>query len=188
MGIKKFDEFIINEAKSADCSEDILKFFEEKPHVNVDSEKWPNEKDAYSLHGLKTYFKGKFSNKDIDSALHKLLNAKGKSGLKVISFKNPLYKNDWVVLWYLDITEEKVEKLKEKYIDAFDKISQPEVERKQKSKEAAKKTVEEKARVRKEARVKSKGTEEKGVERKAGGTRRKTTSTPRKRTTTKKKS
>lgn len=86
--ILDFKSFSLNEAKKHDAAEDILKMLSKKPNVKLENDKWPDEKNIYSLSGIKKHFKGTYTPANIDDAIHMLKNDKK---VKSIMVKNLSY-------------------------------------------------------------------------------------------------
>jgi hypothetical protein len=105
--ILDFKTFSINEAKKHDAAEDILKMLAKKPSVKLENDKWPDEKNIYSMAGIKKHFKGTYTPANIDDALNLLKNDKK---VKTISVKNLNYKESYPYFFevgYEDAKEDK---------------------------------------------------------------------------------
>ena len=159
MDVLKFGDFIVEAKKDKSAIIDLLiKVLKEKPLIKIDSKTMPDEKDAYSLAGLKKYFRENgHTSQDVDDAFYYLHNDKeykkkydiGYFGVK--NQKSPLN----TIYHYIDISKDEANKLKEKIKEESIQKSKPEVEKKaarkkkavaEKAKEVAKKETAKKSR------------------------------------------
>ena len=141
MEVKKYFQFI-NEAKKDDAKEEILKMLEEKPTVKMSNDNWPTEKGLYSQSGFIRHLKDKYTNHQVLNALHDIKNDK-KIGLKHVMVKNYCY-NESYPYYYLDITAEEANKIKDSYEEKNEVINKDAIEKRKESKKAAAKKVAEK--------------------------------------------
>lgn len=155
--VLKFADFI-KEAKEAqeaketkkDKAVELLKKLLKSKTVVEMSEKWPEEKGAYSLAGIKRYFKDNgLTNNDAEQAVNKLQNEKGGE-LKSISVKNYHY-GDSHPYFYITLSKEDADMAKKKMEDWSKEGAKPEIEKK---KELAKKAEEAKKEKAAEAKAK----------------------------------
>lgn len=140
MDVLKFGDFI-TEAKKDKSGIIVLliKVLKEKPTIKLDSKNLPDEKDAYSLAGLKKYFRENgHTSQDVDDAFYYLNNNKEyKNKHKIESFgvKNQNSKLN-TVYYYLDLKKEDAEKLKNKIKEESIEKSKPAMEKKAARKKA----------------------------------------------------
>ena len=161
--ILKFNEFV-NESKASEKKDKntdiVISMLKDKPVVKIESETYPDQKDAYSLAGIKKYCKEKgVSSADVDAVINKLQNDK-ESDLKTIKIKNFHY-NEMNPHFYIGLTEDKVKKVKDDLEAESKEMSKPEIAKK----DAIKKKVEAIAKEKKEkkAPVAKKATAKKDV-------------------------
>ena len=109
MKILKCSEFLL-ESLQTDANDALLKMLKDKPLVKMDN--LPDEKDIYSIAGMKTYLKD-HKGSNIDLSLNKLQNEK-ELNLQVVRSYNPLWKKK-VPYWYINLSKEKAEKIAEDY-------------------------------------------------------------------------
>jgi len=166
MDIIKCSEFI-TEAKASskkDCIEDLLKMFDSKPLVKMDTT--PDEKGMYSLAGMKKHLLDKYKSSEVDNAWHDIQNNKEhKSSIGNVYVNISIWKEK-LPYWYMNLTKVEADKLVTKY----------EKDEKEKNSEKIKKTSAKLASVK--ASSKDKGVERKevgskGVERKEGAPEKK---------------
>lgn len=135
--ILKFIEFI-NEAKAKDKKviiDLLFKLLEDKPKVKLDSKSYPDEKDAYSLAGIKNYFKEHgLTSGDADDAFYYLEQDKErKSKVKHFGAKNFNYDQN-VPYNYIGLTDDQVEKLKSRIEAESKELAKPEIEKREANK------------------------------------------------------
>jgi hypothetical protein len=134
MEIQKCSDFI-NEARVSkdEVVSSLVDMLKEKP--NVQMSKLANERGIYSLAGMKAYL-SKYSPTSVGNALQDLQNDK-KSGLKTISVKVSVW-NQMTPYWYIGLTEDKANRLKEQYEEEEQAKNKVSVEKKTATKKAAK--------------------------------------------------
>lgn len=130
--VLKFVEFI-TEAKSKDKNalvELLLKLLQDKPLVKLTGGNFPDEKDAYSLSGVKKYFKDNgFTAQDADDAYYYLNQDKDKkSKVKTIRVKNSFY-NEVYPYDYMGLTSEEVLRVKNRLEGLSKENSKSEIEK-----------------------------------------------------------
>lgn len=113
MEIKKYSDFILNEARVAkdEVKEALIDMLKKKPKVEMTT--LPDEKGIYSLAGLKSHLGEKYNNTAIGNALIDLQNDK-KSGLGVVSAYISVWKKK-VPYWYIGLTEAEAKKIATQY-------------------------------------------------------------------------
>ena len=136
--VLKYVEFI-NEAKAKDKKAivDLLfKLLEEKPKVEMNSKTFPDEKDAYTLAGVKKYFRDHgFTSADGDDAFYYLAQDKERNS-KVKHFRAKNFHYDENCPYnYVGLTQAEVEKVKARIEKESSEMAKPEIEKR----EAAKK-------------------------------------------------
>ena len=141
MEVKKYFQFI-NEAKKDDAKEEILKMLEDKPTVKMSNDNWPTEKGIYSQAGMIRFLKDKYTNHQVLGGLHDIKNDK-KSGLKHVMVKNYYY-NESYPYYYIGLTEEEANKIKESYEEKNEVVNKDAIEKRKESKKANAKKVAEK--------------------------------------------
>jgi len=158
MDVLNFNNFIINEAKKdkSVAIDLLIKILKEKPSIKLDSKTMPDEKYAYSLAGLKKYFREKgLTSQDVDDAFYNINNDKeykSKYKLGYFGVKNQKSKLN-TVYHYIDLSKEEANKLKE----AINKESQEKIKPEIEKKVARKKSVEkEKEKVTKKRTIERK--------------------------------
>lgn len=137
--IKKFEDFVLESRKTKDKGSlvDLLvKLLSEKPEIKLKSPNYPTEKGAYSLAGMKSYFKsnGK-TNAECDEAFYQM----GKSKtLKVGDFaaKN-FYYDEGVPYFYMDLSKDDIQKIKDKYEKESENQAKPIVDKRKEQKKVA---------------------------------------------------
>lgn len=148
--ILNFDDFVNEAKKDKDESiELLLKFFKEKPSIKFDSKSFPDEKDIYTLAGVKKYFRDKgFTNKDADDAIYHVRNNKEykQHKIEIAYAKNYHYDKQQPYL-YMNLSKDQVDKAVEKLEAASKEMSKGEIEKREilKKKPAAKKATAKKA-------------------------------------------
>lgn len=135
--VLKFIEFI-NEAKAKDKKiiiDLLFKLLEDKPKIKLDSKTYPDEKDAYSLAGIKKYFKEHgLTSGDADDAFYYLEEDKeSKAKVKHFVAKNFNYSQN-VPYNYVGLTSTQVEKLKSKIEAESKELAKPEIEKREDNK------------------------------------------------------
>lgn len=130
--VLKFVEFI-TEAKSKDKNalvELLLKLLQDKPLVKLTGGNFPDEKDAYSLAGVKKYFKDNgFTAQDADDAYYYLNQDKEKkSKVKTLRVKNLFY-NEVYPYDYMDLTSNEVSVVKNRIENLSKESSKSEIEK-----------------------------------------------------------
>lgn len=130
--VLKFVEFI-TEAKSKDKNalvELLLKLLQDKPLVKLTGGNFPDEKDAYSLAGVKKYFKDNgFTAQDADDAYYYLNQDKEKkSKVKTLRAKNLFY-NEVYPYDYMDLTSNEVSVVKNRIENLSKESSKSEIEK-----------------------------------------------------------
>lgn len=113
--ILKYGDFI-TEAKAKDKGaivDLLIKLLEEKPKVTLSGKTFPDEKDAYTLAGIKKYFRDHgFTSEDADDAFYYLGQDKTKKDkVKHFRAKNFHYDENYPY-HYVDLTAAEVEKVK----------------------------------------------------------------------------
>jgi len=114
----------------------VIKLLEDKSQVKVGDTTY---KGIYSLAAIKQYFKNNnLTSQNADDALYALQSEKKLKNVKVKDFKT----NSNFPCYYMDLTQEEAEKLKEKLEADSEEKAQPEIEKraelKKKSVRAAK--------------------------------------------------
>jgi hypothetical protein len=144
--ILNFDDFINEAKKNKDESIDLLlKFFKEKPSIKFDSKTFPDEKDIYTLAGIKKYFvENGLEKGDVDSALYTIRNNKEykQHKIEIAYAKNYHYDKQQPYL-YMNLSKDQVDKAVEKLEAASKEMSKGEIEKREASKKkpaTAKKT------------------------------------------------
>ena len=131
MNVLKFNQFV-NEAKAdKNTSIDLLiKLLKEKPEIKMGNT-FPDEKGAYSIAGIKKYFKENgLSTEDADDILYRLHNEKEfKAKYKTSSFnaKNYYYDGNYPYR-YMDLTDEEVSKIKAKLESESKEQAKPKIQ------------------------------------------------------------
>jgi hypothetical protein len=143
--VLNFNDFINEAKKNKDESiELLLKFFKEKPSIKFDSKSFPDEKDIYTLAGIKKYFRDKgFDNKDVDDALYHIRTNKEYKQHKVeISYAKNYHYDKQQPYLYMNLSKDQVDKAVEKLEAASKEMSKGEIEKREtvKKKPVAKKT------------------------------------------------
>ena len=115
--ILKYGDFI-TEAKAKDKGaivDLLIKILEEKPKVTLSGKTFPDEKDAYTLAGIKKYFKEHgLSPEDVDDAFYYLAQDKTKKDkVKHFTAKNFHY-DERYPYHYIGLSSTEVEKVKER--------------------------------------------------------------------------
>ena len=153
MEIQKYSDFILNEAKvnKEEVISDLTKMFKEKPNVEITS--FPNEKGMYSLSGMKKYLSDKYTAAQVDDAHNSIMNDKKKNGVKSVRIKIEKW-NQLVPYWYMDLTTEEVNKLKEKYQNEEREKNKKEIDKSQSRRKEQKAADEAKIEVKKEVAAK----------------------------------
>ena len=110
--IKKFDEFIYESKKDKESLLALLvKLLTEKPEIKLGSDKYPDEKGAYSLSGIKKYFKDNDkTGSDADEALYQIKNNRTYT-INSLSAKNYSF-NESVPYFYMNLDSNKVKIIK----------------------------------------------------------------------------
>lgn len=112
--IKKFDEFIFEGSRSdkEDNTNLLLKLFNEKPIVKTLSK---DERGAYSLSGIKKYFRenGKTNDK-ADDAFYLLKRDKSSRKIQSVNIKDYKF-NETIPHFFIDLSEEEIDKIKSEY-------------------------------------------------------------------------
>lgn len=139
--ILKFTEFLF-EAKGKNKDESIdllLKFFKEKPLIKFDSKTFPDEKDIYTLAGIKKYFVEKGLEKgDVDSALYTIRNNKEYKQHKVeIAYAKNYHYDKQQPYLYIDLSKDQANKAVEKLEAASKEMSKGETEKREAVKKKA---------------------------------------------------
>ena len=133
--VLKYVDFI-NEAKAKDKKAivDLLfKLLEEKPKVEHGSKsKYPDEKDAYTLAGVKKYFRDHgFTSQDGDDAFYYLGQDKERKA-KVKFFRAKNYTYDQSVPYnYVDLSDDEVTKVKARIEKESAEMAKPEIEKRE---------------------------------------------------------
>lgn len=150
MEVKKYLDFV-NEAKAnkEEVIEALKDMFKSKPNVKMDTV--PNEKGMYSIGGMKAHLNEKgFTNKQVDDALHTLMNDK-KSGLETARVKIAQW-NKTIPYWYIGLDKAEVDKLKDKYEAENLLKNKDKLEKEAEKKTAAKKAAEGKKKIKEDTK------------------------------------
>lgn len=109
--IHKFDEFLFEAKSREDNTSLLLKLFNEKPVIKLQS---VSQEGAYSLAGMKRYFRdnGK-TNDQCDDAFY-VLNKDKSNKIESISIRDHKY-NENIPHFYIGLTKEEALKIKEDY-------------------------------------------------------------------------
>lgn len=133
MDVLKFGDFIVESKKDKSVIVDLLiKVLKEKPLIKIDSKTMPDEKGAYSLAGLKKYFRENgHTSQDVDDAFYCINNDKEyKKKYDIEYFGVRSQKSTLNTIYhYIDIPKDDVNKLKEKIKEEVALKSKPEDER-----------------------------------------------------------
>lgn len=113
MEIQKYSDFILNEARVTkdEVKEALVDMLKRKPKVEMKT--LPDEKNIYSLSGLKAHLGSKYTGTAIGNALGDLQGDK-KSGLKVVSAFISIWKEK-IPYFYMDLTESEAKKIATQY-------------------------------------------------------------------------
>ena len=135
--ILKYGDFI-TEAKAKDKGaivDLLIKLLEEKPKVTLSGKTFPDEKDAYTLAGIKKYFRDHgFTSEDVDDAFYYLGQDKDKkSKVKHFNAKNFHYDENYPY-HYIGLTQAEVDKVKERIEKESQEMAKPEIEKRQAAK------------------------------------------------------
>lgn len=141
MKIRRFDDFITEAKKDKNTVVELfVKLLKEKPLVKLDSKSFPDERGIYSLAGIKKYFKEHgCTNADADDAIYHIEATKEfKTKYKVgyIKVKNHHY-NESYPYYYIDMTEDQANKVKESLEKMSQEKSKPMIAKKEEVKKAA---------------------------------------------------
>lgn len=169
MEVKKFSEFLVNEARTnkSEVVDKLKKMLSDKPTLEMG--KCADEKGIYSLAGMKKYL-SEYKTVEVSNALHELQNDK-KYDLKYIYVKVSHWDKS-MPYWYFGLSESEAKKLKEEYEKEELQRNKEEYEKSMELRKHQKQVSDAKKEARKSAPKKAATKKSgEGVERKPGGTR-----------------
>lgn len=157
--VLKFEDFINEAKKDKDSTINLLvKILTDKPLIELNSKTFPDEKGAYTLSGLKKYFKSKgFTSGDVDDAFYTIDNNKeykNKYKIEYFNVKNYCYDQSYPY-HYMGLSKSQADKLKDELTEKSKEMAKPEIEKKVALKKKAASKVVGKSVTKKKATIRS---------------------------------